>query len=159
MPSTSGISTPSGRESLDEESGGVLTKSEAQALKEIIELANRNSDAESGGAAEEELNARAEEAGEGLGEEGVHRSEEDEERSDSEATETERRRKSTVSNGTFESDLPPTPSIYSTQSRQLPHTPLAPGPLLKMRFIDHGVIKTMLVSCSAIVNEYRSLKV
>ncbi|GAA5947303.1 hypothetical protein JCM3765_001616 [Sporobolomyces pararoseus] len=144
FPSTSGVSTPSGRESLDEESGGVLTKSEAKALKEIIELANRNSEAEEGGVVEEELNARAEEAGETVKSPVEAGDEEDEVKTETDLTETERRRESTVSNGTFESDLPATPSIYSTCSRQLPPTPLAPGPLLKTRFMEHGVINTML---------------
>lgn len=143
LPSTSGISTPSGRESLDEESGGVLTKSEAQALKEIIELANHNSEAELGGPAEAELDAREEGASMDVGQ----TTDEEDAKSESERTETERRRKSTVSNGTFDSDLPATPSIYSTCSR-LPPTPLAPGPLLKTRFMEHGVIKTMLVRSS-----------
>lgn len=134
--STSGISTPSGRESLDEESGGVLTKSEANALREIIELANRNSEAEPEGPADQELKAREETSTEEV---------EDDDEGKSDLTETERRRTSTISNGTFESDLPATPSIYSTSSRQLPPTPLAPGPLLKTRFMEHGVIKTMLV--------------
>ncbi|GAA6006436.1 hypothetical protein JCM11491_004958 [Sporobolomyces phaffii] len=144
FPSTSGISTPSGRESLDEESGGVLTKSEAKALKEIIELANRNSESELGGAAEEELRAREEEAREGAVEVSVEAADGDEAKSESELTETERRRESTISNGTFGSDYAATPSIYSTSSRQLPPTPLAPGPLLKTRFMEHGVINTML---------------
>jgi len=151
FPSTSGISTPSGRESLDEESGGVLTKSEAKALKDIVDLANLNSESEGRDEAEEELKAREEAARE----EGE--AEEATEDAESELTETERRRTSTVSNGTFktfESDLPATPSVYSTSSRQLPPTPLAPGPLLKTRFMEHGVINTMLV-CFALTPSTR----
>ncbi|GAA6061581.1 hypothetical protein JCM10212_004331 [Sporobolomyces blumeae] len=134
FPSTSGLSTPSGRESLDEESGGVLTKSEAKALKQIVELAREQSEAEEGGQVEQELDAREKAAKEG-------------ESDDAESTATERRRKSVMSNGTvatMESDFAATPSIYSVQSRQLPSAPLAPGPLLKTRFMEHGVIKTML---------------
>ncbi|GAA5841518.1 hypothetical protein JCM11251_001248 [Rhodosporidiobolus azoricus] len=43
-----------------------------------------------------------------------------------------------------ERDLPATPSIYSVASRQLPPVPLAPGPLLKTKFVEHGVVSTML---------------
>ncbi|GAA5888010.1 hypothetical protein JCM6882_000247 [Rhodosporidiobolus microsporus] len=44
----------------------------------------------------------------------------------------------------IERDLPATPSIYSVASRQLPPVPLAPGPLLKTKFVEHGVVSTML---------------
>ncbi|GAA5985159.1 hypothetical protein JCM11641_005470 [Rhodosporidiobolus odoratus] len=63
------------------------------------------------------------------------------------ATTEEQKRFSHASIGTtfsFERDLPATPSIYSVASRQLPPVPLAPGPLLKTKFIEHNVIATML---------------
>ncbi|GAA5931381.1 uncharacterized protein JCM15063_001450 [Sporobolomyces koalae] len=144
VPSTSGLSTPSGRESLDEESGGVLTKSEAKALKEIIELAALNSERETSGAVEEELDARAETAKEANGSESGDQASTDDVEAVSDPEDTEQRRISIMSNDTVESDLPPTPSIYSVSSRQLQLTPLAPGPLLKTRFMEHGVVNTML---------------
>ncbi|GAA6016562.1 hypothetical protein JCM10207_002842 [Rhodosporidiobolus poonsookiae] len=57
------------------------------------------------------------------------------------------KRLSLLSNGTvstMERDLPPTPSIYSVASRQLPVLPLPPGQHLKTKFIENGVIGTML---------------
>jgi hypothetical protein len=47
-----------------------------------------------------------------------------------------------------ERDLPATPSIYSVASRQLPNIPLPPGPLLKTKFVEHGVVTTLLVRLS-----------
>ena len=59
------------------------------------------------------------------------------------------RRESSVSKSsapTDERDLPPTPSVYSETSRQLPVPPPSPGQLLKTKFIEHRVIPSMLVS-------------
>lgn len=61
------------------------------------------------------------------------------------------RRESSVSQTsaqTDERDLPPTPSVYSETSRQLPAPPPSPGQLLKTKFIEHRVIPSMLVSLS-----------
>ena len=127
----SGMSTPSGRESLDEESGGVLTKAEAKELKAIIAAAGKIEE-------EEEGRSRDAAAGEEVDEATTPRA----------ATSDAAKRDSRTSNGSSlrdEHDLPPTPSVYSVASRQLPAVPLPPGPLLKSKFLEHGVIPTMLV--------------
>ncbi|GAA5921785.1 hypothetical protein JCM1841_001862 [Sporobolomyces salmonicolor] len=153
FPSSSGISTPSGRESLDEESGGVLTKSEAKELREIVAAAGRSAELE----AEEEARDEKEPSQKGAtGEKdpsGDPASEDEVVCSDDEAVEMrdrqdesfeDKRRRSIASNVTDERDLPTTPSIYSNSSKQLPQASLAPGPLLKTRFMEHGVVSTML---------------
>ncbi|BGP22844.1 sit4-associated protein [Rhodotorula toruloides] len=121
----SGQSTPSGRESLDEESGGVLTKFEANQLRAIIAAA------EDGGVDEEG------EAGQTAGD-AVYKAE-------TPSTKVQDRRRSRQSlSADDERDLPPTPSVYSETSRQLPAIPLPPGPMLKSKFIEHGVVPMVL---------------
>ncbi|GAA5824299.1 hypothetical protein JCM3770_004456 [Rhodotorula araucariae] len=127
----SGVSTPSGRESLDEESGGVLTKAEARELRDIVAAA---------GKIEEEEGERRN------GEDGPD-ADADEAKTPTVATGEAAKRYSQTSNGSSardERDLPPTPSVYSVASRQLPAVPLPPGPLLKSKFLEHGVIPSML---------------
>ncbi|GAA5931202.1 hypothetical protein JCM3775_004960 [Rhodotorula graminis] len=131
----SGMSTPSGRESLDEESGGVLTKAEAKELKAIIAAA---------GKIDEEDDDGDDERGKVAADEGQ---EVDPASTPGAATSDGAKRDSRTSNGSStreEHDLPPTPSVYSVASRQLPAVPLPPGPLLKSKFLEHGVIPTML---------------
>lgn len=63
------------------------------------------------------------------------------------------RRESSVSQTSApadERDLPPTPSVYSETSRQLPAPPPSPGQLLKTKFIEHRVIPSMLVGLSSL---------
>ncbi|GAA5853148.1 hypothetical protein JCM9279_000874 [Rhodotorula babjevae] len=129
----SGMSTPSGRESLDEESGGVLTKAEAKELKAIIAAAGKI-DEEEDDDDERGPSAAAAEA-----------RDVDEASTPRAAASEGAKRDSRTSNGSsLEHDLPPTPSVYSVASRQLPAVPLPPGPLLKSKFLEHGVIPTML---------------
>ncbi|BGP46051.1 sporulation-induced protein [Rhodotorula kratochvilovae] len=127
----SGMSTPSGRESLDEESGGVLTKAEARELKEIVAAAGQMEEDE-----EERRNGGD-----------APDADADEAKTPTMATGDAAKRHSHTSNGSSlreERDLPPTPSVYSVASRQLPAVPLPPGPLLKSKFLEHGVIPSML---------------
>ncbi|BGO89635.1 hypothetical protein NBRC10512_001512 [Rhodotorula toruloides] len=120
----SGQSTPSGRESLDEESGGVLTKFEANQLRAIIAAA------EDGGEEGQE-----DEAGEAMaGAPG---------KAETPKPDDHRRSRQSLS-ADDERDLPPTPSVYSETSRQLPAIPLPPGPMLKSKFLEHGVVPTVL---------------
>ncbi|GAA5996265.1 uncharacterized protein JCM10292_007496 [Rhodotorula paludigena] len=124
----SGISTPSGRESLDEESGGVLTKAEAKQLKDIVAAAGRLDEAEEADEGEAPLPASDE----------------------APSTPTAGHNSnclSHASNGSSwreERELPPTPSVYSETSRQLPAVPLPPGPLLKSKFLENGVVPSMI---------------
>ncbi|GAA6027040.1 hypothetical protein JCM8097_006062 [Rhodosporidiobolus ruineniae] len=130
LPSFSGLSTPSAPESLDEESGGVLTKDEAKELSEIVAAS------EEGKEGEEKREGEDEPAPKEEGEKDTSAPNLDDEK-----------RFSQTSNGTAsttERDLPATPSIYSVASRQLPPVPLPPGPLLKTKFVEHGVVTTML---------------
>ena len=133
----SGMSTPSGRESLDEESGGVLTKAEAKELKAIIAAAGKIDEEEGDDERGRAAAAAADEA-----------HEVDESATPRAAASDGAKRDSRTSNGSSlreEHDLPPTPSVYSVASRQLPAVPLPPGPLLKSKFLEHGVVPTMLV--------------
>lgn len=124
----SGQSTPSGRESLDEESGGVLTKFEANQLRAIIAAAGDGEQEGDAGETTRDIVDKAE--------------------TPAIKVQDRRRSRQSLSAAEDERDLPPTPSVYSETSRQLPAIPLPPGPMLKSKFLEHGVVPTVLVSPS-----------
>ncbi|GAA5927003.1 hypothetical protein JCM10213_005548 [Rhodosporidiobolus nylandii] len=133
--SFSSVSTPSGDTTPPANDGEVREAASASSAPAIEE--SKGDGAEEVEDTDEENVADTEEAA---------KAEEEEDRP-SHSTPDDLKRFSLASNGTvstIERDLPATPSIYSVASRQLPSLPLPPGPLLKTKFIEHGVVSTML---------------